>query len=109
MSRGSFEQLHEHLVAPIADVEDRLGAWAEAAGRRLAAGLIALQRAEDLLEAAHRAADELDDWDGDPSSALGGLGPGGVVRYAAHLAADVEIDTCPACRRRQEAWEADDA
>lgn len=53
-----------------------------------------------LLAAAHDAADELDDWDGHPSSGLGGCSPGGVVRYAAHEALAVSIDECPECCAR---------
>lgn len=50
-----------------------------------------------VLRAAHTAADELDEWDGEASSSLGGCSPGGVVRHAVHEAAGLEVDTCPAC------------
>lgn len=49
--------------------------------------------------AAHEAADRLDAWDGFPSSALGGMSPGGVVRDAVHEAARVDPDSCPSCER----------
>lgn len=50
-----------------------------------------------VLAAAHRAADELDEWGGHPSTSLGGCSPGGVVRHAVHEALGVGIDDCPAC------------
>ena len=53
-----------------------------------------------LLEAAHNAADELDDWYRGTSSGLGGCSPGGIVRHAVHEAIAVSIDECPACQRR---------
>lgn len=63
--------------------------------------------ADAILEAAHVAADELDAWDGEASSSLGGCSPGGVVRQAAHEAAVVSIDECPACSRRVKEWRGD--
>ncbi|MBM7518294.1 hypothetical protein [Nocardioides nitrophenolicus] len=96
-----FDRIREQLDAPSPDSKDVVP-WAEAAGRCRAAGLVAVMTAEALLEAAHKAADELDEWDGYASSVLGGMSPGGVVRHKAHKAAEVDVDTCPACQRRTE-------
>ena len=57
------------------------------------------ERALRVLDAAHDAADELDEWDGYASPALGGCSPGGVVRHAVHRAHGVSIDECPSCAR----------
>ena len=62
------------------------------------------QRELDMLEAAHRAADELDAWDGDAVPQLDGMSPGGIVRIMLHEAAGVTIDECPSCQERV-AWE----
>lgn len=64
-----------------------------------AATAAARAQVDALLNAAHDAADELDEWDGHPSVTLGGSSPGGVVRHAAHEARGVSIDECPACDR----------
>lgn len=58
------------------------------------------QRELDLLEAGHRAADELDGWDGDAVPQLDGMSPGGLVRVMLHEAAGVDIDGCPSCQER---------
>lgn len=50
-----------------------------------------------ILKAAHEAADELDNWDPHASPVLGGVSPGGCVRYWVHLGAGVNVDTCPVC------------
>lgn len=50
-----------------------------------------------MLRAAHVVADELDKWDPHPSPVLGGVSPGGVVRYTMHEAYGVTIYTCPVC------------
>lgn len=53
-----------------------------------------------VLYAAHRAADELDEWDGNPSPVLGGASPGGVVRHEVHKAFDGDPfgHECPVCK-----------
>ncbi|MGZ4574768.1 MAG: hypothetical protein ACXVXY_07195 [Mycobacteriaceae bacterium] len=61
------------------------------------------QIAAELSEAAHIAADELDEWDGEASSGLGGCSPGGVVRHAIHTATGTDVDDCASCQRRARA------
>jgi hypothetical protein len=63
--------------------------------------VVVLRARMRLLEAAHRAADELDDWDPHPSTVLGGASPGGAVRFEIHKAiGDSPFgEDCPVCRR----------
>lgn len=53
--------------------------------------------AADLLMVAHRAADQLDDWHDSCSTNPSSPSPGGATRQAAHDAAGLTVDTCPAC------------